>query len=647
MARAGQDSDVWPVVLLLFAVVVPAVCLLWFMSAAMRNERFAARQKLAEAYRGQLSACRERLEQSWNDTAIALDKLAATTPASAAFARCVESGLADSIIIFDERGRITYPNLAVAPKADPDLQPRWAEASQLEYFHKNLIAAVAHYGALAKESTNVNMAAHALQAEARCLVQAGQTNAMVQLINERLGNEQYDHAVDSQGRLIVANAELMVLELSTNRSSAEFQATAQNLKRRLVDYQNSALASPQRRFLMKELQKLSPDKIGFPTLAAEDLAAHVCESRPGLSGNSALARAPLPDLWEFATPSQRGLALVRSETILARLGALAGGSLSQGASLTLLPPGVTDTAFVSLPAGEKFPEWRLALSLKDQKLFETATERRIETYLWAGILVVAAVGVLTLLALRVLRRRVALARLKNDLAATVSHELKTPLASMRVLVDTLLAAEKLDEPRTREYLELIAQENERLSRLIQNFLTFSRMERKKHTFQFKPVSAHKIIDAAASAVRERFDKESCQFEVHTEPLMPDLLADEDALTTALINLLDNAYKYSQGSRRIILSARAENRNILFSVQDNGIGIPPRETKRIFQHFYQVDQSLSRNQSGCGLGLSIVQFIITAHSGSVSAESQPNCGSTFTISIPAASNPLHVQREALA
>src|SRR6185436_8029045 len=134
---------------------------------------------------------------------------------------------------------------------------------------------------------------------------------------------------------------------------------------------------------------------------------------------------------------------------------------------------------------------RLALSLKDQKLFASTTEHRAGIYLWTGVLVMAAMGVLALLAVRILRRQVALARLKNDLAATVSHELKTPLSSMRVLVDTLLGSNKLTEQTTREYLELIARENERLSRLIQNFLTFSRLERKQQAFHFAPAPVPK------------------------------------------------------------------------------------------------------------------------------------------------------------
>jgi signal transduction histidine kinase len=216
-----------------------------------------------------------------------------------------------------------------------------------------------------------------------------------------------------------------------------------------------------------------------------------------------------------------------------------------------------------------------------------------------------------------------------------------------VLVDTLLDAEKLNEQTVREYLQLIAQENERLSRLIQNFLTFSRMEQKKHAFHFAPLPARQIIDAAVEAVRERFNASGCRFEVQVEGDLPCVVADPEALAAALINLLDNAHKYSEDIKHIILRARTENGNVFFSIEDNGIGIPPRETKKIFNAFYQVDRRLSREGTGCGLGLSIVGFIMAAHRGSVSVESQPGRGSTFTICLPAASGAPVIRKEAIA
>jgi signal transduction histidine kinase len=252
--------------------------------------------------------------------------------------------------------------------------------------------------------------------------------------------------------------------------------------------------------------------------------------------------------------------------------------------------------------------------------------------------VVAAVIVLAALALRLVRRQMALTQLRNDLVANVTHELKTPLSSMRLLVETLLNSQPLHEPTAREYLQLIAQENLRLSRLIDNFLTFSRMERNKYAFGFKEVAAAVILDGAVAAVRERFSAPGCHFTTRIGSDLPAVLADPDALVTALVNLLDNAYKYSGDEKQITLSAGADHSRVIFTVEDNGIGLSARDTKRIFKRFFQVDQRLSRTGGGCGLGLSIVKFIVTAHHGRVRVGSRPGQGSTFSISMPAVAAP---------
>ncbi|RYD77259.1 MAG: GHKL domain-containing protein, partial [Verrucomicrobiaceae bacterium] len=235
---------------------------------------------------------------------------------------------------------------------------------------------------------------------------------------------------------------------------------------------------------------------------------------------------------------------------------------------------------------------------------------------------------------RIFAKQIHLTRLKNDLVATVSHELKTPLTSMRVLVDTLLDTEQLHEPTTREYLQLISQENTRLSRLIDNVLTFSRLERNKLTFDFSETQPEVVVADAVAAIGDRFRAPGCHFEVHTSPGLPLIRADRDALTTALLNLLDNAWKYSSEEKQITLRTDARNGSVAFIVQDNGVGLARRETRRIFRRFYQVDHRLSRSTGGCGLGLSIVEQIVAAHGGQVHVVSEAGAGSSFTIEVPA-------------
>jgi signal transduction histidine kinase len=203
---------------------------------------------------------------------------------------------------------------------------------------------------------------------------------------------------------------------------------------------------------------------------------------------------------------------------------------------------------------------------------------------------------------------------------------------MGLLVDTLLDEAALDPDKTREYLELIARENARLSLLIENFLTFSRIERNKYSFQFAPVNVEDLVDATVKAAGQRFSEPGCQLQVEVTPDLPEIRADEGALITALVNLLDNAYKYTLSDKHIMLRAFAQNGDVCFEVRDNGIGIPPREIKRIFQKFYQADRRLSRSGGGCGLGLSIVHFLVEAHGGNIRVASEPGKGSTFTVAL---------------
>ena len=516
--RVGRDVRAWPMLALLLLVVLVAIgCVLWFMGEAMRNERMAVREKLAEAYRGQLALVRSQIDERWKQWLARLDDL---EPSPSGFARGVREGLADSVIISN-----VYPSLQTVRNPE-------------------------------------------------------------------------------------ANKELLSVETSTNRVA--------DLRDRINDYSADTLSSAQRRFLMHELQRHNPD-LNFPTLVAEELAARYLETKPA-------------DVWSVASPNHRLLALFTTASLRAKISeSIRNVNSLKGVTIAVVAPGEdvnTESTLVTSALSE-MPGWRLTLSLDDRALFDTETAKRVKLLVGVAGLVIAVMSVLSLLIARSFGRQVALARLKNDLVANVSHELKTPLTAMRALVDTLLDADKLDEKTTREYLELLATENARLSRLIENFLTFSRLERNKFKFQFAGIRPQQVVENAIAAMGER----SHGVEVRTSASLPLIHGDVDALVTALLNLLDNAWKYSGGQRHIVLHTETRNGCVCFAVEDNGIGLSPRETKRIFRRFYQTDQRLARVAGGCGLGLSIVQSIVEAHHGSVHVESEPGHGSTFSIEVP--------------
>ena len=180
---------------------------------------------------------------------------------------------------------------------------------------------------------------------------------------------------------------------------------------------------------------------------------------------------------------------------------------------------------------------------------------------------------------------------------------------------------------------MIAKENTRLSRLIDNFLTFSRMERGKHRFDFQPTDGAAIVDQAVAAIAERFDGVTNKLTTEIDRPLP-LEGDAGALVTVVVNLLDNAWKYSDEPKQIAVAAKRVGNRTAITVTDNGIGLSPRAARKVFDRFYQVDQHLSRSHDGCGLGLSIVKYIVEAHGGDVSVESRLSAGTTFAVSLPA-------------
>src|SRR4051812_15797326 len=203
------------------------MALVWFMTAAMRNERFAVQQRLVEVYRAQLSISRTRLQQYWTNSVADLEILARTETAPVAFSRCIASGRVDSVLILDEKRQLLYPNSPSINAVDSvELNRRWTEAGQLEYSRKELLAAAKEYDALARETTNINSAARAFQAEARTLFQVGKAEDALQVIGQLLATNRYSRSVDRQGRLIVPNLELMALELITNQTAPDFLSIA-------------------------------------------------------------------------------------------------------------------------------------------------------------------------------------------------------------------------------------------------------------------------------------------------------------------------------------------------------------------------------------------------------------------------------------
>ncbi|HEX9289093.1 MAG TPA: HAMP domain-containing sensor histidine kinase, partial [Anaeromyxobacteraceae bacterium] len=219
----------------------------------------------------------------------------------------------------------------------------------------------------------------------------------------------------------------------------------------------------------------------------------------------------------------------------------------------------------------------------------------------------------------------------------VSHDLRTPLTSIRMFVETLQMGRLRDDPaREAEALAIISEEVARLSSLINRLLDWARMESKGRSYTFEKCDVGSLVDEALSALEPQLLHQPAEVTRDIPKDLPRVWVDRDALGDALLNLLQNAHKYTGPEKKITVSARLAGPTVLLTISDNGPGITAPDQKRIFEKFYRAKDPLDRTIEGSGLGLSMVKHIVKAHGGKVTVSSEPGHGAAFTIALPAES-----------
>lgn len=236
---------------------------------------------------------------------------------------------------------------------------------------------------------------------------------------------------------------------------------------------------------------------------------------------------------------------------------------------------------------------------------------------------------------RDVERELRLARLRSQFVASVSHELKTPLTSIRIFAETLRDRANIDPEARREYVETIAHESERLTRLLQNVLDFSRVERDARTYHFSPQRLPIIVEHALRALRFSIEQQGFTVQFECDDDVATVRCDADAVEQAVLNLVSNALKYSGTSRRIDVRVACRDGAVEVSVRDYGIGIAPAHQQRLFERFYRAPTPENDVISGTGLGLTLVHHLAEAHGGVVTVESAVGRGSTFALCLPVA------------
>jgi signal transduction histidine kinase len=386
---------------------------------------------------------------------------------------------------------------------------------------------------------------------------------------------------------------------------------------------------------MSELQRLAPET-RLPTQPALRLSTRLVERGVGAPGPGGFRQTPIDGIWALTSADSRVVGLYGTERLQSLIDQALAPLMPRGVRFVAHPPDAPGDD-EAIAAGPSLPGWQLSFVVLGDPIAESSARTRLLTYLWAGFAATAVFALAGIFAGQSLSRQLQLARLKTDLTAAVSHELRAPLASIQVLLDGLLAGEHLDPVKTTEYLRLIASEHGRLTRVIENFLSFSRLERGRRGFDLQLTSPSALIASSVDAIKERLPP-GCDLRVDVADGLPPIMADSYAFGTALTNLLDNAVKFTPDEKHIVVRGFADGRDVVFTVGDNGPGIAVSEQRRIFRQFYRVDQRLTRETRGVGLGLSIVALVVRGHGGRVNVSSEPGRGSTFAVRVPAVTRP---------
>jgi signal transduction histidine kinase len=276
-----------------------------------------------------------------------------------------------------------------------------------------------------------------------------------------------------------------------------------------------------------------------------------------------------------------------------------------------------------------FPEFEICISLSDPDLIDNYVMKRQWSYAIALILLLGAMLIGILLILRDIMRERRLAQLRSDFVSNVSHELKTPLTSIYLYTESVLAGRVTTEKGKNEYLNIILRETERLKRMINNILDFSKKEKGKIQYKKEQVNLTGLIQSALGELD--YWLHELEFKMHIQ--LEDnviLKGDGDALKQVIINLLDNAIKYSDKEKEISVNLEVQHGRIVMSFSDKGMGIPADQLDAVFEKFYRVQDPIVEGIGGTGLGLTVVREIVEVHEGFISVDSEPGKGSTFTV-----------------
>ena len=275
------------------------------------------------------------------------------------------------------------------------------------------------------------------------------------------------------------------------------------------------------------------------------------------------------------------------------------------------------------------PNYYLGIKFKGKTVEDLVNQRSSTNLILILVLSVLLIGAGIIVFINI-KKEIELSQLKADFVSNVSHEIKTPLALISMFAETLEKGRVKTEEKKNEYYSIIIQETGRLGKIVNKILSFSKIEAGKRLYNLTETDLNKVVENVYSTYKFHLNNNGFDFNYDLQPNLPIVKADEEAISEALINLIDNAVKYSGNNKSIKLTTSSKNNLVILSVEDKGIGISEKDKKKIFDKFFRVQSGDVYNSKGTGLGLTIVKHIMDAHNGKIELDSQLGKGSTFRL-----------------
>ena len=586
--------------------------------------------------------------------------------------------------ILDHRGNWIVPYIPTRHQATlaAEFKAEMAAVERLEFAAQDIAQALAAYRQLAVQSEDPAEQAIALSAIARCAQK--QQNGELALQMYTTIADDHPLAFDASGGHLATYARLQIadLNLRTGNASGAFQALddwLRSLRRGTYPLHGYsamryALNHAEKTLLsIRQIQETAVQTLPATRTKISDLLDHLHHTRDQIDFieryQSIIVPPDFPDQIALLKTSRTSVLYRTGHTLEEGLYLIAIAPLSKyrtiGAKFDLEE---IHTRLTATPQGKELRQSGLQVSILDDRAAvefrqshadamptvaeldkrpiglqiglhaenTTAILNRYQQRRWLLfaliLLLTATIGFGGYLITRDAAREVHLSRLRSRFVSNVSHELKTPLASIRLYAETLLMGRFRAEAERVECVETILRESERLSRLVDNVLDFSRIEAGRKAYRLQEEDLANIARSCLDAFRYRLQEEAFHIQADIPEHSPPLPLDRDGVTESILNLLDNAIKYSTTEKAITYRVHSTQDRTILEVADRGIGIPDAEFSRIFDTFYRVESN-QLNVSGTGLGLTLVKHVMDAHQGRVEVESVEGQGSTFRLVFP--------------